>query len=663
MATITSTTTFVETLRCWGLLDPAQLSELGRTGMQQADPRPLAKHLLQQGWLTPYQINHVLAGRSEELVLGSYHLLERLGEGGMGQVFKARHRKLDRLVALKVIRRDRLSNEETVRRFRREIQAVAQLAHPNIVLAFDADEVGGTHFFAMEYVEGVNLAQHVKRNGPMPYARACECIRQAALGLEHIHQHGLVHRDIKPSNLLVSPAPGAESRSPGSSSDLSLATRDAGIIKILDLGLARLEMAESSSDHSDTLTRNGVLMGTPDFIAAEQASNPHEADIRSDLYSLGCTLYFLLAGRVPFPGGSAVDKLFRHRLEDPEPLANVCPPMPAEVDTIVRRLMAKDPHDRFQTPAELAEALTPLTIPGQHALDRNGSANTLRDAFTFDSMLTDSQLPPTPREEPAGPPAAVSAPKRGRPFPWRVRPILAAGLLGVALLASIGAILMLSSFGGEPRGEPAVQTSAPAPQRRYVRGATRNETILATLRANGLPTLEGKWYYIGPFDYGFHNGHGPGFKHAYPPEREFDLTRTYKGKHDKSVAWKELAGFRPGEMVDLRRFEDNDNGCVYLYHEFDVMEPSTLVLSLGSDDTLSVWHNQQLLLAKEMMRAAAPDQDRVALTLKPGKNQLLLKVCNVNNIWAFHAMPQWPANLDKAFGDSLRRDFPVKGGK
>src|SRR5579859_4656266 len=193
----------LDVLRQTELLEPEQLTEVRRVASASCrDPRGLAGELVRRGWLTPYQVNQLFQGRAKQLVMGSYILLERLGEGGMGQVFKARHRKLGRIVALKVIRKERLDHPDAVRRFRREIQAAAQLSHSNIVLALDADEHEGTHFFAMEYVEGDDLAKLVKRHGPLAVEQACEVIRQAALGLQHAFERGLVHRDIKPHNLL-----------------------------------------------------------------------------------------------------------------------------------------------------------------------------------------------------------------------------------------------------------------------------------------------------------------------------------------------------------------------------------------------------------------------------------------------------------------------------
>jgi WD40 repeat protein/tRNA A-37 threonylcarbamoyl transferase component Bud32 len=335
---IATTTELLDALRRARLLEPYQLAELPALQAQLPEPRALARGLVQRGWLTPYQVNALFQGDGHELLLGSYVLLDKLGEGGMGAVFKARNWKLGRVVAIKVIRKERLANETIIRRFHREIRAAAQLAHPNVVRAYDADEVRGTHFFAMECVEGEDLARIVKRHGPLPAAQACEYVRQAALGLQHAHERGLVHRDVKPHNLLLTKG---------------------GVVKVLDLGLARLGEGPDG-DAATSMTETGCVMGTADYMAPEQARDSHTADIRSDLYSLGCTLYYLLAGRVPFPGGTVTEKMLRHNMDEPTPLEQLQPDVPAAVAAVVRKLMAKRPEDRYQTPAELAEALAPL---------------------------------------------------------------------------------------------------------------------------------------------------------------------------------------------------------------------------------------------------------------------------------------------------------------
>jgi tRNA A-37 threonylcarbamoyl transferase component Bud32/nitrous oxidase accessory protein NosD len=329
----------LQALRQFQLLEPPQLAELERDAAARFPQAwTLANDLVQRGWLTPFQADRLFRGLGQELVLGTYCLLEPLGEGGMGQVYKARHRLMNRLVALKVIRKDLLPQDEAVPRFRQEIEALARLAHPNIVTAFDAEQVGDLLFLAMEYCEGVDLGRLVARAGPLPVGLACHFVRQASLGLQHAHERGLIHRDIKPSNLLVVGA----------------------TVKILDLGLARLHQAAEPADLSGRLTREGLVMGTPDFLAPEQALDPRKADIRADLYSLGCTFYYLLSAQVPFVGGTAMEKILRHQAEEPPPLARFRPDVPDDVQACVRRLMAKRPEKRYQTPAEVAGALLPF---------------------------------------------------------------------------------------------------------------------------------------------------------------------------------------------------------------------------------------------------------------------------------------------------------------
>lgn len=320
-------------LRQLQLVKPERIDELAqKLEGKPIEARALGQKLIDAGWLTAYQVNQVLQGRGKNLLLGSYLLLERLGEGGMGEVFKARHKRLERIVALKLVHKERLDNPQAVKRFRREIEAAAKLNHPNIVVAYDADDVNGTHFFTMEFVDGTDLNKLVKEKGPLPVDHACDCIRQTALGLQHAFEKGLVHRDIKPHNLLFSKT---------------------GMVKILDMGLARAQASEDSS----TLTQEGSVMGTLDYVSPEQAMNAHTVDIRGDLYSLGCTFYFLLTGRVPFPGGTAMEKLSNHAFNEPTPVEQLRKDMPPGVAAVVHKLMAKKPEERFQMPAELATVL------------------------------------------------------------------------------------------------------------------------------------------------------------------------------------------------------------------------------------------------------------------------------------------------------------------
>lgn len=268
-----------------------------------------------------------------------YRPLHPLGHGGMGAVWLAEHKLMGRSVAVKVIRAEFLNRPGAAERFRREVQSAARLHHPNIVTAFDADQTGDAPLLAMEYVEGTSLAEEVRRRGPLPITEVCAVVRQAALGLQHAHDRGLVHRDLKPQNLMR--------------------TAD-GTVKILDFGLAVLHDAGAGQGQ---LTGANMVVGTPDYIAPEQAEDSRKADFRSDIYALGCTLYHLLTGRVPFPEESVLKKLDAHRLRQPEPIRKLRPEVPEGLAAVVEKMMAKRPADRFASAASLVVALDPFTRP------------------------------------------------------------------------------------------------------------------------------------------------------------------------------------------------------------------------------------------------------------------------------------------------------------
>jgi len=303
--------------------------------------------LVGRGFLTDFQAEQLLAGQTDSLILGQYRLLGRLGVGGMGHVYKAEHVVMKRVVALKVIAAHLVTDASAVARFHHEVELAARLSHPNIITAHDAAEANGLHFLVMEYVEGIDLAGLLKENGPLPLVEACEYIRQAALGLQHAHAHGLVHCDIKPANLLLrrgmTSAPGVFAEP---------------LVKILDFGLARL--AGSPSKSVAILSGCGDspdFAGTPDYTAPEQAWDCLAADIRSDLYGLGCTLYHLLTGQPPFPGGTWSEKVFHHHFDPAPPVTGLRPEVPQAIACVVHRLLAKSPGERYQEPIEVAEAL------------------------------------------------------------------------------------------------------------------------------------------------------------------------------------------------------------------------------------------------------------------------------------------------------------------
>jgi serine/threonine protein kinase len=411
-----------DALRRLRLLDAAQLNVASRELVPRfPDPKALARELVRRGWLTPYQANQLFQGHGDDLLLDSYVFLEKLGEGGMGAVFKARNWKLGQVVALKVIRKERLASETAVLRFEREIRAAAQLDHPNIVRALDAGRDGDRHFLVMEYIEGTDLARIVRERGPLPAGIACDLARQAALALQHAHERGLVHRDVKPANLLLARHP---------------AQRDVGLVKVLDMGLARL-VAPADGEAIDTLTQAGSVMGSLDYIAPEQALNSHAVDTRADLYGLGCTLYYLLTGRVPFPVENPMEKLLAHRTCEPEPVEERRPDVPPAVVAVLHRLMAKRPEDRYQTPAEAAEALAGAAV-AKGAIPAGAAAALLAavpptSADTADTTLTWASVvqPPDEKAEPLPP-----APAR-RWVPWVVAVALA------VLLTAVAALLLL----------------------------------------------------------------------------------------------------------------------------------------------------------------------------------------------------------------------------
>jgi serine/threonine-protein kinase len=411
-----------DALRRLRLLEPAQMAEAARDLVPRfADPKALARELVRRGWLTTYQANQLFQGRGDDLLLDSYVVLEKLGEGGMGAVFKARNWKLGQVVALKVIRKERLANETAVLRFEREIRAASQLSHPNIVRALDAGQAGDAHFLVMEHIEGTDLARIVRERGPLPVAIACDMARQAASALQHAHERGMVHRDVKPANLLLVRHPG---------------TRDVGLVKVLDMGLARIA-APADEVSVDTLTQEGSVMGSLDYIAPEQAMNSHTVDIRADLYGLGCTLYYLLTGRVPFPADNPMEKLLSHRMCEPIPVEERRSDVPPAVAAVVRRLMAKRPEDRYQTPAEAAEALAAAAVakgtsPAPAPAAPPGVA--APSAETADTTVTWSSLVDPPVDE------KVVAPQRPQPRRWWPWLVAAAALL---LLAGVAAFLLL----------------------------------------------------------------------------------------------------------------------------------------------------------------------------------------------------------------------------
>jgi serine/threonine protein kinase len=456
---------FFQQLTSIGLLSADDLrpfvERLGSERDAKAAER-LAKELIREKKLTAFQAQAALQGKAKNLVLGNYLILEKLGQGGMGMVLKARHKRMDRVVALKILSAKALQSPDAVKRFEREVQAAAKLHHTNIVTAFDADEAHGTHFLVMEFVEGKNLSNLVKEKGPLGVQQAIECILQAARGLEYAHGKGIVHRDIKPANLLL----GAD-----------------GVVKILDMGLARLERSVASGDSE--LTGTGQIMGTVDYMAPEQAVNTKDADERADIYSLGITLWFLLTGRIAYAGDTLMAKLIAHR---EQPIPSLLPILAggsqrpvsasaARLDSVFQKMVAKRTENRYPSMPHLIADLVrcqdtqagPPTIslgPGEDSKFSaflrgagGGSAavqTASRPATTGleETLVTSAPQGDTDPDTNAN--LAVSAltwqefrkPSKAWLRDWRVRVAAIGSVVGLSLLA--GVLLIGSRMSGKP---------------------------------------------------------------------------------------------------------------------------------------------------------------------------------------------------------------------
>ncbi len=386
-----------------------------------------------------------------------YQIVRELGRGGMGVVYLAKNKLMDRLEVLKVVNKTLLDHPGAVERFLREIRSAAKLSHANVVGAYHALQIGELLAFAMEYIEGEDLAAIVKSQGPLPIAHACFYVQQAALGLQHAFEKGMVHRDIKPQNLILA----REGRK--------------HIVKVLDFGLAKV-MREKTDDAS--LTGEGKMLGTPDYIAPEQTLDAAKADIRADIYSLGCTLYFLLSGRPPFSASSLGAILVAHQMQEAKLLNLARPEVPVELASVVRKMMAKNPAKRYQTPLEVVQALAPFVKQGARPKSSPElSMGTAKEPVVMKAVKIESPpapaapvkaSPPVPESPPAvawealtegditfAPPrrSAVIRPRRlsGRK-PWLRQTWLLGGGIGVG-------VLLVALLGMWLGGDAKVKTS------------------------------------------------------------------------------------------------------------------------------------------------------------------------------------------------------------
>jgi serine/threonine protein kinase len=331
------------------------------------DGEQLARQLVKQKRITAYQAKTIYHGKGKILVLGNYRILDKLGEGGMGMVLKAEHTRMERLVALKVLSPRIVKLAGALQRFQREVKAAARLSHPNIVTTHDSDEVKGTHFLVMEFVDGLDLASLVRKRGRLPVDRALDCVLQAAKGIDYAHRQHVIHRDIKPSNLILDRQ---------------------GTVKVLDFGLARGE--HEMFEHTE-LTYTGAMMGSLDYMSPEHAADAKHADARSDIYSLGCTLFYLLNARPVHAGQTVMSKLLAHR-EAPVPsLREQCSEVPEAVERLFRSMVAKKPEDRPRSMAEVIAQLEQYAVPASTGA---GVSNDPPDDGELQELLSLAANPP-----------------------------------------------------------------------------------------------------------------------------------------------------------------------------------------------------------------------------------------------------------------------------
>ncbi len=359
---------FLDRVQRSGLVSESRLTqlqqELEAAGLNLENPQAVAAALVDRGVLTQWQTEKLLQGKHKGFFLGSYRLLRPLGKGGMGAVFLAQHEMMRRQCAIKVLPQTQIDKHSSVlERFYVEAQAVASLDHQNIVRAYDVSkEVKDNkeiHYLVMEFVEGQDAQAMVQETGPLDYVKAAEIIRQTANGLTHAHENGLIHRDIKPANLIINRQ---------------------NVVKILDLGMARL-IAEGASE-SDA---DEKIIGTVDYMSPEQALESEDLDHRADIYSLGCTFYFLLTGRPPFGEGTLPQRIMKHQTQNPPPISQYRAGAPEELDAICRRMMAKKPEDRYPTAADVALALAPWSAPSGGDPAADASADGARAAELLDN--------------------------------------------------------------------------------------------------------------------------------------------------------------------------------------------------------------------------------------------------------------------------------------
>ena len=439
---------FVKQLEDSGILAGDTLKDFIPPRASPKDAEELATELVRKKKLTKFQAEEVYRGKGKSLVLGNYTILDKIGAGGMGQVFKAEHRRMKRIVAVKMLATAMMMDPAVVARFEREVTAAAKLNHPNIVTAFDADNANDVHLLIMEYVEGADLSALVKKNGPLPVEQAVNYILQTARGLKAAHAEGIVHRDIKPANLLLDKN---------------------GTVKILDMGLARIA---GDAPAQAELTSTGTVMGTVDYMAPEQALNTKTADARADIYSLGCSLFYLLTGKATYHGDTLMAKLLAHRDQPIPVLRTIRPEVPEQVEAVFCKMVAKRIEDRYQTMTEVIADLETLSNRQARSSNTSASNTAVSLGAATDEGLTNffkdisiSEANPVQRNKPAG----RSVGKEKQKYL-----LIGGGVLGGLLLLAVVA----ASFKKKP--ETLVVTAKPA------------KSEGKSVKSSGNPTSE-KW--------------------------------------------------------------------------------------------------------------------------------------------------------------------------
>jgi len=339
MKQVLSSERFLENVANSGLVDATALVNLEErvrehlSGRLPKDPEKIAKLLVKKRLLTEWHVEKLLSGKYKGFFLGKYKLLGHIGTGGMSSVYLAEHTRMGDKRAIKVLPKSRVKDATYLARFQLEAKAIASLHHPNIVLAHDLDNDGDVHYIVMEYVDGVDMQQMVKQDGPLELGVAAEMVAQAARGLHHAHGKGVIHRDVKPANLLIDKT---------------------GRVRLLDMGLA---LVDAEDEQSLTVANNENVLGTADYLAPEQALNSHSVDHRADIYGLGCTLYYLLTGKPPFSDGTLAQRIARHQKEMPKSIRTIRTDCSGELEGICVKMIQKDPRYRYQNAEEVAIAL------------------------------------------------------------------------------------------------------------------------------------------------------------------------------------------------------------------------------------------------------------------------------------------------------------------